>query len=236
MYNLGMSKQKARKEEKEWDDYWTKKRTKSQAVYRIIASFYRQYIIKKTLNHFIETEFKKKSKLLHAGAGSGQVDEDIRKNYDITALDISSQALALYKFYNGKKSNLLLASIFDIPVKKPTFDGIYNLGVMEHFIKEEDEKILKEFNRVLKTNGKIVLFWPPKFGVSVMFLNTVHFILNNIFGQNIRLHPKELSLIESRSKTNEMLKNVGFKMTKFYFGPMDAFTYCIIVAKKSTKK
>lgn len=235
MYNLEMLKVKARKKEKEWDNYWTKKRTKSQVLYRLIASFYRQFVIKKALNHFIETEFKKGAKLLHAGAGSGQVDEDIRKNYNITALDISSQALALYKFYNGEKSNLILASIFDIPVKSPTFDGIYNLGVMEHFTREEDEKILKEFNRVLKPSGKLVLFWPPKFGVSVMFLNTVHFILNNVFGQNIRLHPEELSLIKSKSKTNQALKDAGFKMTKFYFGPMDAFTYCVIVAKKSTK-
>ena len=227
-----MSKQKALKEEKEWDEYWTKKQTVSQTIYRFIASFYRQYIIKRSLNHFIESEFKNNAKLLHAGSGSGQVDEDIIKKYEITALDISSEALKLYKFYNGNKAKLMLASIFDIKARPSTFDGIYNLGVMEHFTKEEDVKILKELHRVLKPNGKIVLFWPPRFGPTVLFLNSTHFVLNKIFRRNIRLHPEEISLIKSKKHTEEILRAGGFKLLKFYFGPKDLFTYCVIVAKK----
>ena len=99
-----MTKDKAKKEEREWDKYWTKKKTKSQAVYRIIAGLYRNLVIKKTLNFFIEKEFKAGSKLLHAGSGAGQVDNDIIKKFDITALDISLEALKLYKFYNGKNA------------------------------------------------------------------------------------------------------------------------------------
>ena len=227
-----MSRIKALKEEKEWDNYWTKKQTKSQTIYRITASFYRQFIIKRALNHFTETEFKKGSKLLHAGSGTGQVDEDIIKKYNITALDISKEALKLYKFYNGGKAKLMQASIFNIPAKNATFDGIYNLGVHEHFTKEENGKILKEFARVLKPEGKIILFWPPKFGISVIFLNTTHFILNNILKRDIRLHPEEISLISSKKQVNRVLRNAGFKMTKFYFGPLDAFTHCVIIAKK----
>lgn len=228
-----MSKIKALQEEKEWDKYWTKKKTKSQTIYRGIASFYRQFIIKKTLNHFIEQEFKKGSILLHAGSGAGQVDKDILQKYNVTALDISKEALKLYKLHNGTKAKIMLASIFDIPVKPETYDGIYNMGVMEHFTKEEDEKILKELRRVLKPNGKIVLFWPPKFGLTVIFLNSIHFILNNILKRNIRLHPEEISLVKSKKYVNEILKSSGFKMTRFYFGPKDLFTHCIIVAKKN---
>ena len=228
-----MTKIKALQEEKEWDEYWTKKKTTSQAIYRGIASFYRQFIIKRALNHFIESEFKSGAKLLHAGSGAGQVDEDIINKYKITALDLSKEALKLYKIYNGNKANLMLASIFDIPAKPATYDGIYNLGVMEHFTKEEDIEILKEFSRVLKDDGKIVLFWPPKFGISVAFLNTTHFILNNILKRDIRLHPDEISLIESKKQAGEVLKAGGFKMTRFYFGPRDLFTYCVVVGEKA---
>jgi ubiquinone/menaquinone biosynthesis C-methylase UbiE len=103
---------------------------------------------------------------------------------------------------------------------------------MEHFTKEDNEKILKELARVLKPNGKIVLFWPPKFGISVIFLNTTHFILNNILKKNIKLHPDEISLIQSKKQVEEILKDCGFKLLKFYFGPKDLFTHCIVVAKK----
>ena len=228
-----MSNIKALKEEKEWDSYWTKNQTFSQSIYRPIASFYRQFIIKKTLNHFIKQEFKTNLKLLHAGSGGGQVDEDIVANYDITALDISSEALKLYKKNNGGKAKLMKASIFDIPAKPATYDGIYNLGVMEHFTKDEDIKILKEFKRVLKKDGKIVLFWPPKFGLSVRFLNTTHFILNNILKRNIRLHPDEISLIQSKKHVAKVLEEAGFRLDKMYFGPRDLFTYCVVIGKKA---
>lgn len=227
-----MSKEAAREEEKAWDNYWTKNETKTQTVYRSIASFYRKVIIKRVLNRIIDEEFEKGSKLLHAGSGSGQVDEDIIQKYDITALDISKEALKLYKLYNRNKAKIIHASVFDIPAISSTFNGAYNMGVMEHFTRDEGIKILKELRRILKRNGKIVLFWPPKFGISVIFLNSTHFILNRVLKRNVRLHPEEISLIESKKQVKEVLKKSGFKLTKFYFGPLDFFTHCIIVAKK----
>ena len=61
-----MTKIRTNNEEKEWDKYWTKKQTTSQSIYRIIASFYREFIIRGTLNYFINKEFKKNDILLHA--------------------------------------------------------------------------------------------------------------------------------------------------------------------------
>ncbi|HUD04522.1 MAG TPA: methyltransferase domain-containing protein [Patescibacteria group bacterium] len=227
-----MTKAKAQKEEQEWDKYWTKKKTKSQTLYRIIASLYRDLIIKRALNYFITSEFKTGTKLLHAGSGAGQVDKDIVVKFNITALDISAEALKLYKLCNGEKVKTIKASIFAIPAKSGTFDGVYNLGVMEHFAKEEDEKILIELRRVLKANGKIVLFWPPKYGPTVLFLNSTHFVLNKILKRNIRLHPEEISLVESKKQVERILKATGFKLLQFYFGPKDLFTHCVVVAKK----
>jgi SAM-dependent methyltransferase len=225
-----MTKDKA--VEKEWDKYWTKKKTTSQMLYRTVAKLYRDLIIKRALNFFINSEFRSGARLLHAGSGAGQVDRDLVIRFNITALDISAEALKLYKLRNGSKAKTLKASIFAIPAKASTFDGIYNLGVMEHFTREEDEKILQELRRVLKPNGKIVLFWPPKYGPTVLFLNSTHFILNNILKRNIRLHPEEISLVDSKKQVEQILKKTGFKLQKFYFGPKDLFTHCIIVAKK----
>jgi SAM-dependent methyltransferase len=227
-----MTKIKAKQEEQEWDKYWTKKKTTSQTLYRTVAKLYRDLIIKRALNFFINSEFKSGARLLHAGSGAGQVDRDLVIRFNITALDISAEALKLYKLRNGSKAKTLKASIFAIPAKASTFDGIYNLGVMEHFTREEDEKILQELRRVLKPNGKIVLFWPPKYGLTVLFLNSTHFILNNILKRNIRLHPEEISLVDSKKQVEQILKKTGFKLQKFYFGPKDLFTHCIIVAKK----
>lgn len=219
--------------EKDWDKYWTKKKTKSQEMYRVIASFYRQFIIKRALNYFINNEFRKNAKLLHAGSGSGQVDADIISSFNITALDISDEALKIYKSNYGERANPIKGDIFKLPMKKSSFDGIYNLGVHEHFTSEENEKIFKEYARVLRSKGKIVLFWPPKYGVTVIFLSSLHFILNKILRFNIKLQPEEISLIKSKKEIEDLFKKTGFKMTKFYFGPKDLFTHVIVIARKS---
>lgn len=221
--------------EKEWDNYWIGKRGKA-GWYDSVAKIYRKLIIRRALNHFIQKEFRQNSKLLHTGCGTGQVDTDISTKFQITGLDISKEALRLYKKTNGKKASVVQGDVMKMPVSPSSYDGVYNLGLMEHFSKEENEKILKEFRRILGANGKIVLFWPPVFGISVIFLNFLHFILNKILRRNIRLHPEEVSLIRSKTQVNKLLRKSGFKMTQFYFGPKDFFTHCIIVAIPLTNK
>lgn len=218
--------------ESEWDDYWKFQRKNRKILYDTIAIFYRKYIIRQNLNRHIKSNFKKNENVLHAGSGGGQVDADIVKYIKITGLDISTGALNLYKRQYGDKCQIIHGSIFDIPAKKGEFDGIYNLGVMEHFTEKEIIKILKEFNRVLKKNGKIILFWPPAFGISVIFLNSMHFILNNILRKKIRLHPEEITKVKSRKQIKKLLLESGFELNKFSFGPRDLFTYVIIVAGK----
>lgn len=228
---LSPSKNKTNVEE-EWDEYWKFDKKNRKILYDTIAIFYRKYIIRQNLNQHIKSNFKKNANVLHAGSGGGQVDADIVKYIKITGLDISTGALNLYKRLYGDKCQIIHGSIFDIPVKKESFDGIYNLGVMEHFTEKEIKQILKEFHRVLKKNGKIILFWPPAFGISVIFLNSMHFILNNILGKKIRLHPEEITKVKSRKQIKDLLLKSGFELTKFNFGPRDLFTYVVIVAKK----
>jgi SAM-dependent methyltransferase len=218
-----------------WDDYWSSKDNKPTfLVYDLIAAFYRKFIIKPSLNRFILGNFNAGSRLLHAGCGSGQVDRDIGEKIGISALDISPAALSIYKKSNKHYRELILGSIFDIPAPDGSFDGIYNLGVMEHFSEEEIARILREFNRVLKPGGRIVLFWPPEFGLSVMVLKLAHFVLNRLLKKNISLHPAEITRVRSRRQVEGYLTCGGFSLTSFTFGVSDLFTYAVIVADKSS--
>ena len=141
----------------EWDAYWNKKEKQTYLLYDAIAYFYRNNIIKPSLSYYLKKIFKENSFLLHAGCGSGQVDENLSNNFCIHAMDISKQALICYKKSNHNTA-VFQGNIFNIPAKDETYDGIYNLGVMEHFYEQDLLKILKEFNRVLKSGGVIVLF------------------------------------------------------------------------------
>lgn len=217
----------------DWDSYWTKKNKKRGRLYEAIAEFYRKNLIRRVLNDFLGSEFPSGSELLHAGCGSGQVDVDAVNMAKVTALDISPEALKLYKKSVGEGARILQGSVFSIPAKDSSFDGVYNLGVMEHFSDDEISKALSEFRRVLKPEGKVLLFWPPTFGLSVRFLDSAHFVLNRILRTSIKLHPDEISRIQSKDHARNLLERSGFTLSRYYFGPKDAFTHAILVGQKT---
>lgn len=209
--------------DQDWETYWGQQKSAGGLVYDIVAAFYRKFIIKRTLNHFIKKHFRKGSEVLHAGCGSGQVDEDIRNYVSITAMDYSVNALSLYKKVNKDKCRLLYGSIFNIPLPDHSVDGIYNLGVMEHYHEEDIAKILAEFKRILKKDGKVVLFWPPEFGLSVMFMKCIHSVSSS------KMHPDEVCRIKSKAHAQALVRAAGFDMVEYYFGPLDLFTQCVLV-------
>ncbi len=217
----------------EWDTYWNADGKSTNLLYDLIAVFYRVFIIRRILNHFIKKHFAYDTTVLHAGCGSGQVDSSVAKWVKLTAMDISIGALNIYKRCNPQVKDLVHGDIFKTPFSEHTFDGIYNLGVMEHFNEEEIGRILKEFDRVLRPGGKMVILVPPEQGLSVRFLKVVHFILNKILKKNIQLHPAEISRPRSEEHARAMYEQHGLTMVDYYFGPKDVFTYAVIVLQKT---
>ena len=216
-----------------WDKYWdSKERKVERTAYDIIASFYRNHLIKPTLNYFIRRTFAPQAELLHAGCGGGEVDTDIVRYAKVTAVDISPNALAKYRANHGARVECMVMDIFHLSNMQRRFDGLYNLGVMEHFEEEQLRQILAEFNRTLKPGGRLVLFWPPVYGLSVIALRIIHFVLNRMLRRNIQLHPPEPSKVRSRRQIRKLLDESGFELQSFSFGIRDAFTYAVIVAAK----
>jgi SAM-dependent methyltransferase len=215
----------------EWDMYWAAQQRPAQLIYEVVAIFYRKFIIKRILNHFVNKYFPAGAELLHAGCGSGQVDSDIGTRVSISALDISPKALSLYKKFQPNAVRLIHGSISAVAAADRTFDGVYNLGVMEHFTELEIRQILNEFNRVLKSGGKMVLFWPPAFGLTVRALAVIHWGMRK-FGSQVRLHPPELTHVRSRRQMETYLNSTGFSLIEFYFGSRDLYTHAVIVGQK----
>jgi len=223
-----------KKDTQGWDSYWqTQKVSSGSLLYDVIAIFYRKSIIRPSLNHFVRSYFQQGNHILHAGCGSGQVDIDIRDYISITGLDISVNALRFYQKTNQGHCKILHGSVFDIPLKTCSMDGIYNLGVMEHFTTKEIQEIFAEFHRILKPNCRMIIFWPPEFGVSVIFLKVVKWVLKNIFGKkNIKIHPDEITRVQSRKHVVDIFEAAGFRLLQYYFGWRDFFTHSVIVVEK----
>lgn len=213
---------------KEWDRYWSEKQETSGVLFDRVADFYRKRIIPRLLEFFLRRNYSEGALLLHAGCGSGKVDQGISNRFKLVSLDIAMPALKI----NTSSCVLVQGNILELPIKANSFDGIYNLGVMEHFTEEELVRILKEFSRVTKKDAKVTLFWPPVFGTSEIFLKSVHFILNNILRRNVKLHPDEITRIRSYKHVKSICGKAGFKIIDYYFGPKDFFTHVVLTLKK----
>jgi len=220
----------------EWDSYWLSKREPTALAYDLIATFYRKFIIRRILNHFIAKYFAPGARLLHAGCGSGQVDGDLASRYHVCAIDISPHALTLYRRFRPEALEVIHGSIFAIPAGDETYDGIYNLGVMEHFTEDEIRLILREFYRVLRPGGKIALFWPPAFGITVRFLSFVHWAARKFGRPDLKLHPREVTHVRTQRQVRGYLEASGFDLVDFYFGSRDLFTHAVIVGEKHALK
>lgn len=217
-----------------WDEYWAEKNQVSSKTYDFIASAYRRLVIKPRLERYLFRCFADGSKLLHAGCGTGQVDKSLHGRMRISAVDISTLAVEGYRRNNPLADDVLNGDIFALPFPEQTFDGAYNLGVLEHFTEPEIQKILNELHRVLKPGANLVLFWPHARASSVAVLKAAHWVMSKIHDQTYRLHPAEVSLLRSRQWVTDLLERGGFALEEYSFGPQDLFVQAGIVARRNS--
>jgi dolichol-phosphate mannosyltransferase len=215
-----------------WDAYWESKTRAAHRLYDLVATVYRNQVIRRRFNDVIRRHFRPGARLVHTGCGSGQIDTDIHREMDITAIDISTAALALYRRNNPGVRSLRHASVFDLPFADGSFDGAYNLGLVEHFTEAEIRKILSEIYRVLKVRGKAIIFWPHAWASSVLVLRAAHWLLNNLLHKNVRLHPPEISLLSSRRAIEPLCRQSGFSLVEYSFGARDLFVQAVVVLEK----
>jgi dolichol-phosphate mannosyltransferase len=214
-----------------WSPYWREKKEVSGFIYEMIAAFYRNLVLRPIVRNQLRSTFQPGDRLMHAGCGSGQVDEDLHGEFKITAVDISQDALDLYSRNNPDVDRIEQASILALPYEGGSYDGIYNLGVVEHFTHDEIAKILSEFHRVLKPSGKIVIFWPHRHATSVYVLNTVH-RLARLSKSKMKLHPDEISLLESRKQAEAVLARSNFDLVRYRMDLRDGFIQAVLVGQK----
>jgi SAM-dependent methyltransferase len=215
-----------------WAPYWQRKKEFSGFAYELVAAVYRNFVIRPVLRRTILRTFRPGAALLHAGCGSGQVDLDLQSRFQVTAVDISRDALDLYARYNPQAHRIEQASILKLPYGGEIFDGVYNLGVMEHFPEEDILRILNEFHRVLRPGGKIVIFWPPRHGTSVLALKAAVRVYRILWKKDLVLHPAEISLLTSKAEARRLFATARFDLVDYYLGIRDGFIQAVLTGQK----
>jgi len=116
--------------------------------------------MKRIMTTILDTKYESNSKLqvLDAGAGTGWFTEVLGKYGNVTALDISEDALRFCRERGIK--NTIQADVAKIPVKDGSFDLIVCSEVLYHQYVKDDGEVMREFNRVLKPSGRLLVKVP----------------------------------------------------------------------------
>ena len=214
-----------------WKEYWSShfKGKKGQKLIYLI----RTKLIARSVRYFINLYFKDSGIFVEMGSGSSQTSVLIRKKSRLLyCLDFAFEPLVYARLIpvidGGIQSDL-----FHLPFRSGSVDGIWNLGVMEHFTDEEINKILKEFNRVLKQGACAILFWPPYFGWYKLTSLVLEKILGIIKRRCVKLYPDEINLLVSKKKIQSFCEMNGFTLGYCRSVPQDLFTYTVVIIRKS---
>ncbi len=99
--------------------------------------------------------------VLDAGCGTGKHAVYLSsKGFQVTGLDLSKGMLK--KFQNKVKrqelnAGLVISEMQKLSLESESFDGVWSSVALVHVDHEEKEKVLEEFNRVLKPKGLLYL-------------------------------------------------------------------------------
>ena len=128
-----------------------------------------------------------------------------------------------YRGNNPDAYEVVRGDILYIP-EDGRFDGIYNLGVIEHFETADILQMLTSFRGALRREGKLVMFWPHMWATSVLGLKFVGALTGR------KYHPDEVSLCRGRAYTREFLMAAGWWLKSYKFGAGDGFIQAVVVA------
>ena len=220
---------------KSWDEYW-RDSAGDRSLFAVGAKIYRRFLISPALRHYFRRYFRDETGRLYLHAGCGSAESDKRIGFTAASfvlMDISPEALVIAK-QNSTAPNtyLVCGDLFAPPFRANVFDGAWNLGVMEHFTAPDIERLFVALARVLRPGGRALIFWPPKYGLSVIALSSTSKVLNALRRSPLQLYPDEVSLFTTAGRARRLLRPARLALERTHFGIRDLFTYVVLVASK----
>ncbi len=130
-----------------------------EMMFRVEDNYWWYVALRSLVFSYIDSSFPKQSRLriLDAGCGTGGLLGKYGAHHSY-GLDYSQEALKFCKIRN--LSNMIRASVCDIPFSDDSFDLVVSLDVLYHQGVRSDRVALEEFNRVLAKNGLLIINLP----------------------------------------------------------------------------
>lgn len=218
-----------------WEDHWSDDR--QETLVQRFFSWYRKAVFARTVRYFVGRYFPTDGVLVEAGSGTAETSMRIdtcQGRRRLLALDLIPAVLRrCHKIMQYR----LAGDIFRLPFADNSVDGIWNVGVMEHFTHEQIDSILGEFRRVLRPGGRVILLWPGSDSVPQKMLEAVAFVVNRTrgaqpSGAEFRFHPPEISRLRSVRHGREVLARNGLETVTIDPGVYSLMAFKTVVGVK----
>lgn len=197
-------------------------------------SWYRKAVFARTVGYFADRYFAPSGVFVEAGSGTAETSVRIDKRHGdrvLVAVDIVLPAL--YRCDQVMDARIC-ADNFYLPFRDNSLDGVWNLGVMEHFTHDKINEMLGEFHRALKPGGRVILFWPGTDSIPQKMLKFAEKIINlKKRERRFQFHPDEISQLGSSRQGREVLARNGFTPLYVDFGLRSLMAFKSVVGEKS---
>lgn len=188
---------------KKWDVYYSGK----NIIPRIVDSIMELYFCRIFEKDIRKITNNQRGRVIELGCGSGVLSAQLaQKGYDVTVLDISTEALKTAKrnfLKKQAKGKFIQGDILDMHFKPNSFDIVWNQGVIEHF--DNIPKVVSEMYRLVKKSGYLIVFVPA-------FNSPLHMLYRILNKLNLKsLWPFDDQIFFTKKELLKVMSDAGIK-------------------------
>jgi SAM-dependent methyltransferase len=221
----------AKPEFTDWTAHWSAENQNSLS--QRFFSFYRKAVFARTVAYFIDRFFPREGVFVEAGSGTSETSMRIDKAGGARVLVAADLILPVVAQAHPIMDLRVGADIFHLPFADESLDGLWNVGVMEHFTHDLIDDILIEFRRVLRPGAPLLLLWPGTDSLPQKALRLVERVANTRRdGPRLQFHPPEISQLHSSDEGREVLRRNGLDPVFVDPGPRSLMAFKTVVGRK----
>jgi SAM-dependent methyltransferase len=214
-----------------WSVHWQRLATVAQGRSSVLS--FGRSIIARSVAALTDRHFGRSGFYLHAGSGTAESDALIAQlDREFIALDFVFEAAATARRQRSTY-RCVVGDLRHLPFRADSIDGIWNVGVQEHFSPQENRVIFDEFLRVLKPHGKALVFWPGRY-TPYMILKTFAERCVRLWNRDFSFFPDEINNARSRAHIRRELEEARFRVLEIALSWRDLFVFYSVVAEKPT--